>query len=247
MLLRLLAFRPMVAGGAGASAPAAAAPAAPDHIVPLRSDATRRVASAVIAPLALPPAALPAAIAPAPATRVPPPGDEPPPWLEVPFDSELDEPAAQVAREPAPPPFNAAATGFTPTALGERWAGLVRVMVEAGAISAFARELAMQAQCVGLDESVVPVVCRLIVDRESLRAAAPCEKLQAALAEALDRPVRLEVEAGAADDSPARRDAAERARRQAEAEQIIHDDPLVRALMAQYKTARIVPGSVKPH
>ena len=67
-----------------------------------------------------------------------------------------------------------------------------------------------------------------------------------ALAEALDRPALLEVEAGSADDSPARRDAAERARRQAEAEQIIHDDPLVRALMAQYKTARIVPGSVKP-
>ena len=55
------------------------------------------------------------------------------------------------------------------------------------------------------------------------------------------------VEAGPTDDTPARRDAAERARRQAEAEQIIHDDPLVQALMAQYKTARIVPGSVKPH
>ena len=36
-------------------------------------------------------------------------------------------------------------------------------------------------------------------------------------------------------------------RRQAEAEQIIHNDPLVQALMAQYKTARIVPGSIKPH
>ena len=43
------------------------------------------------------------------------------------------------------------------------------------------------------------------------------------------------------------RDAAERDRRQAEAERVIHDDPLVQALMAQYKTARIVPGSVKPH
>ena len=50
-----------------------------------------------------------------------------------------------------------------------------------------------------------------------------------------------------AEDSTTKREAAERARRQAQAEQIIHDDPLVRALMAQYKTARIVPGSVKPH
>ncbi|MBC8058742.1 MAG: DNA polymerase III subunit gamma/tau, partial [Rhizobiales bacterium] len=83
--------------------------------------------------------------------------------------------------------------------------------------------------------------------RETLRAAAPCEKLQAALAALLQRTVRLEVEPGTAEDSPAKRDAAERARRQAQAEQIIHDDPLVQALMAQYKTARIVPGSVKPH
>ena len=37
------------------------------------------------------------------------------------------------------------------------------------------------------------------------------------------------------------------ATKQAQAEQIIHDDPLVQALMAQYKTARIVPGSIKPH
>ena len=80
-----------------------------------------------------------------------------------------------------------------------------------------------------------------------LRAPAHADKLQAALAQALGRPVRFELEAGVAEDSPARREAAERARRQAQAEQIIHDDPLVQALMAQYKTARIVPGSVKPH
>jgi DNA polymerase-3 subunit gamma/tau len=123
----------------------------------------------------------------------------------------------------------------------------VQSLVEAGSISAFARELAMQAQCVALDERALPVQCRLRVERETLRAAGPCEKLQAALAASLQRAVRLEVEAGAALDSPARRDAAERERRQARAEKIIHDDPLVRALMAQYKTARIVPGSVKPH
>ena len=33
---------------------------------------------------------------------------------------------------------------------------------------------------------------------------------------------------------------------QREAEQIIHDDPAVRALMAQFPGARIVPGSIKP-
>jgi DNA polymerase-3 subunit gamma/tau len=80
-----------------------------------------------------------------------------------------------------------------------------------------------------------------------LRVPAHCDKLQTALAALLGQAVRIDVELGVALDSPARRDAAERARRQAEAEQIIHDDPLVKALLAQYTTARIVPGSVKPH
>ena len=99
----------------------------------------------------------------------------------------------------------------------------------------------------GVDEAAEPMTWTLRVERETLRSAANCDKLQAALAEAVKKPVRLVVEAGPTEDTPARRDAIERARRQAEAEQIIHDDPLVQALMAQYKTARIVPGSVKPH
>ena len=32
----------------------------------------------------------------------------------------------------------------------------------------------------------------------------------------------------------------------AAAEQLIHADPEVRALMAQFRTARIVPGSIQP-
>ena len=57
--------------------------------------------------------------------------------------------------------------------------------------------------------------------------------------------VRIEVRGGAVTDTPALRNAAERNRRQREAEQIIHDDAAVRSLMAQYPGARIVPGSVK--
>ena len=98
-----------------------------------------------------------------------------------------------------------------------------------------------------VDERAEPIGFTLRVERETLRSATNIDKLQEALARALSRPVCLQVEAGAVDDSPARREAAERSLRQAEAEQIIHDDPLVQALMAQYKTARIVPGSVKPH
>ena len=31
------------------------------------------------------------------------------------------------------------------------------------------------------------------------------------------------------------------------AEELINNDPLVQEMMRQFKTARIVPGSVKPH
>jgi DNA polymerase-3 subunit gamma/tau len=232
VLLRMLAFRPKGEGvDAGTPAPPVAA----------------KLGRVVVAPLAAPAVAQAAVIASAPALRVPAPATEPPPWLDAPFEDEVVARPTTTAREPAAAPLPALAVAFTPTALGARWAELVQRLNDAGSVGAFARELAMQAQCIVLDEQAAPVRCRLRVERETLRAAAPCEKLQAALADALQRAVRLEVEAGPAEDSPAKRDAAERARRQAQAEQIIHDDPLVQALMAQYKTARIVPGSVKPH
>jgi DNA polymerase-3 subunit gamma/tau len=59
--------------------------------------------------------------------------------------------------------------------------------------------------------------------------------------------LRLEVEAGKAQDSPALRESAERDRRQRQAERIIHDDPLVQQMLQRYPTARIVPGSIKPN
>ncbi|MEP7298671.1 MAG: DNA polymerase III subunit gamma/tau [Burkholderiales bacterium] len=234
VLLRMLAFRPKGSATARAAAPATTVARTPTPTPPT---------PARVVPVA-------AAVAPAPALPVP--VAEPPPWMDAPFEDEVLEPAP-VAREPAPEPAyaapaaSAASVAFVPTPLGDRWAARVREMVEANSISAFARELAMQAECIALDELAVPIVCSLRVERETLRASAPVEKLQSALAALFDRAVRLDVQAGAAQDSPARRDAAERARRQADAEQIIHDDPLVRALMAQYKTARIVPGSIKPH
>ncbi len=133
------------------------------------------------------------------------------------------------------------------TPLGDRWALQVRELCESGAIGALVRELAMQAQCLALDDAATPA------RGAARRARNPAQRGQRR--QAAGRALRrrwagrcsLQLEAGVAEDSPARRDAAERARRQAEAEQIIHDDPLVQALMAQYKTARIVPGSVKPH
>lgn len=256
VLLRMLAFKPQ--GDAVRKEPQAAKPAAAPA-TPTRAAALVAAAPAVAvraperAPQPMPQRVVaappPAPVAPArPAARA----DEPPPWVDAPFDDDGALPSAQAAAPsalPSPPPRaeSAPVQSFAAGGIGQRWHELVRQMIDASRVQAMARELAVQAQCIAFDERTEPLRCALRVEREMLRAPAHVEKLQAALADTLNRAVRVEVEAGVAEDSPAKRDAAERARRQAEAEQIIHNDPLVQALMAQYKTARIVPGSVKPH
>lgn len=240
VLLRMLAFRPKGGGVALAPQRSAAAPAV--QPVPVAAAAPRREAVPVPRPQPAVPMAAPAA----PAARVKPAGEEPPPWVDAPYD---DEPAPAPARAPSPPPqsMRAAAAAPVRTPLGDRWTEWVEQMVQHGSIGALVRELAMQSQCLAIDTEAKPARVRLRTERETLRATAQRDKLQAALSQLLDRAVEIDLEAGAADDSPALRAAAERERRQREAEQIIHNDPLVQALMAQYKTARIVPGSIKPH
>jgi len=129
------------------------------------------------------------------------------------------------------------------TALGERWAAVVKQL----GLTALARELAMQAECIQVDESSQPTVWRFRVERESLRQTALKDKLQSALAAYFGAPVLLELEPGIATDSPALRDTQEAQARQRRAEQIILEDPMVKELLTQFKTARIVPGSIKPH
>ncbi|MBS0433799.1 MAG: DNA polymerase III subunit gamma/tau [Proteobacteria bacterium] len=241
VLLRMLAFKPAGSGSAERAAPRPAT--APAQAL---SAAAARPAAVAAAPALRvptpPPVRAPApraAPAPAPVARSP----EPPPWVDAPDESELAEPVGLPAPEVPEPRPRAAVAAVVTTPLGDRWTALVKRLVEAGAISALVRELAMQSECTAFDEARIV----LRVDRETLRSTANVDKLGTAIAQALGRAVALQVEAGTPEDSPARRDAAERARRQAEAEQIIADDPLVKALMAQYRTARIVPGSIKPH
>jgi DNA polymerase III subunit gamma/tau len=180
--------------------------------------------------------------------------DDIPPWLDAPPEDEYAPPAAPEVREPAaafaaPAPAlqaSPAAPAFVPTPLGDRWNEVVAQFVQAGGIVAMARELALQAQCLAIDETATPQRWTLRVERETLRAQANRDKVQAALAALQQQPVQLEVEAGPVTDTPSLRANAERNRRQAEAEQIIHGDPVVQSLMAQFKTARIVPGSIRP-
>ncbi|MGE5864791.1 MAG: DNA polymerase III subunit gamma/tau C-terminal domain-containing protein, partial [Rhizobacter sp.] len=256
---------PVAVATAGASVPApsearVAASAAPtaERVAP--------PASTVPPPAAPREPVRPAAVASAPVARVTPRLPEPPAWVdEQPFEGELsgggavsldelDAAAAPIegavaptARRPLPADAPVATAAFTPTPLGDRWNDAVLKLNAASAITALAREMAMQAQCVDVASQEGVEVWRLRVEREMLRAPAQRDKVQQALAQLLGHPVRIEFEAGPATDTPAVRASAERLRRQAEAEQIIHNDPLVQTLMQQFKTARIVPGSVKFH
>ena len=231
VLLRLLAF-----------APEGTPPARPVGSAPAASAAGRATMPAAPVLAAAPVATLDRAPKAAPA--------EPPAWL----DEAPDELEALVVREPisarlAPASRSAGAVSgpLVTTGLGERWAGIVAMLEQRQLISALVRELAQQAELVEQGDGAEPL-WRLRVERESLGTPPLRDKLQAALADALGiAALRLEVEVGIAQDTPAKRIAAEKQRRQQEAEQIIHADPLVQEMLAQFKTARIVPGSIKAH
>ncbi len=218
VLLRFLAFPSQGAG----------APPREARSAPLRASSPPAISVAKVAapvkdvPL---PAAAPARAAAAAVASGPPPPASPP--------------------TPAPAPAQPAASAIDPV-LGERWNGCVKSLSEQGLVTAMVRELAQQAGLQRIDDSVAPQRWQLLVAREPLRNPALADKLAAALSTSLGHAVVLEVLAGTPADTPALRDAAERQRRQAAAEASIQQDPVVRELLQQFKTARIVPGSIKP-
>jgi DNA polymerase-3 subunit gamma/tau len=119
-------------------------------------------------------------------------------------------------------------------------------MAAGGSIAALVRELAQQAGLQRVDDSTQPPTWHLWVERDSLRTDALRDKLCQALCNELGEPLQLALHADVPQDSPARRDAVERERRQRAADAAIRNDPLVVELMSQFSTARIVPGSIKP-
>jgi DNA polymerase III subunit gamma/tau len=123
---------------------------------------------------------------------------------------------------------------------GEFWHKLVMEMSAAETINALVRELGLQSQLVARDTDT----WMLRVERESLNSTMSRERLQKAL-ETAGYPVHLTVEVGRVQDSPAKRNAAAAAQRQAGAETIILNDAYVQSLMRDYG-AKIVPGSIKP-
>ena len=149
-----------------------------------------------------------------------------------------------------PRPVAAGLLPFEPTVLGTQWAALIRPLVAAGSVAAMVRELALQAQPLGVvavaDADGGGRCWQLCAERETLRTPVLVAKLAAAMQAALGEPVRLDVQAGVAQDSIARRDALAREATQREAEHSVTNHPSVRGLLAQFRSARIVPGSIKP-
>jgi DNA polymerase-3 subunit gamma/tau len=130
-----------------------------------------------------------------------------------------------------------------------RWLEVMQPVFAAGRLNGFVRELAWQAECLACDGDVsaagtLRVVLR--VARESLRQTQLRDRLQAAVAEQLGCAVAIEVTPGAVADSAALRDAAARGKRQADAEALVHNHPLIKSLLAAVPGARVLPGSIRP-
>ena len=146
---------------------------------------------------------------------------------------------------PAPSPAPALALPLQPTALGHLWAECVQSLVAAELVTGLVRELALQSELQSQDSGT----WRLRVESPSLNQGEACQALLLALQSLPASPKyqtaeRLQVEIGAATDTPARRQAAAMAQRQQQAEEIIDQDPLVQDMVRNWG-ARIVPGSVR--
>ncbi len=133
-----------------------------------------------------------------------------------------------------------AAPVLIPTEEGDFWHATVQQLIQAEAINAMVRELALQSQLVARDTD--QWILRL--ERESLNQPGTRDRLTAAL-QAAGFAVKLVVEIGRVTDSPGRRNNAASAEKQLAAEKIIFDDPFVQTMMRDFG-AKIVPGTIKP-
>ena len=122
---------------------------------------------------------------------------------------------------------------------GHFWTQTVRQLVATEAVTALVRELALQSQLIARDTDQ----WHLRIDSESLNQGTARERLQAAL-NAAGFAVKLVVEIGKVTDSPAQRNAADLAEKQKAAEDLIHSDPMVQAMVENFG-AKIVPGTIK--
>ncbi|MBB5203779.1 DNA polymerase-3 subunit gamma/tau [Inhella inkyongensis] len=276
ILLRVLAFRPAGDPAPSSAAlrrspeiarltvpmpgpaPVIAAPealASPRRIEPVAPVSPVRPVTPVHPGPAPRPAPVPApSPAPAPARAG---ADEPPPWLDLPPEeesaaaaapdfehTELEEPGGSSSVAPAPEASTpaAAGTGLQPTQAGQEWAELFAQLQ----VTAMARTLGMQAQCLRLQRGPGGWQVHLQVSSEALRMAPGPAKLEAALAELAGGSVQLELTVGPVVDSPALREQEAQRQRQLGAENLLAASPELAAFKRHFETTRIVPGTLRP-
>ncbi|MFM8930188.1 MAG: DNA polymerase III subunit gamma/tau [Betaproteobacteria bacterium] len=175
-----------------------------------------------------------------PAVPVPPVRSVVEPVPQSPVSSELRQGATPAAVAVPPEAAHGASDGATM----ERWCAWIAALVQAQSVNALVRELGLQAQCVAMDEAAQRL--HLKVRSESLASEALATKLAEALNRHTGQAWVLQVSLGEVGDSLALRETRRRDRRQAQAEAMIRQDPLVQDLLAQFPGAQLVPGSVRP-
>ncbi len=261
VLLRLLVFQPGWPRGsaekktlkpdAAAAAPPAAAPAEqpapPVAAAPAASQPSGRSmgrAAHGAPPGQTLPVIDPAPPAPVSRERQPLPSVHRPPLateiVAVPVREQAEPPVPPLAQVVAGDPLDALPGDPAAREDGDFWHALVGRLIDTEAITALARELALQSQLVARDGDD----WLLRIERESLNQSGTRERLLQAL-QAAGYPARLTIEIGRVTDCPARRKARAAAEKMREAEALILADPFVQAMMRDFG-AKIVPGSIKP-
>ena len=181
--------------------------------------------------------------------------DDDPPWVDEPEEPPVEEGVqtsrrvvAVPVRDPGPsqrldqlkePGEMVPVVEPVVSAEGDFWFDAVMQLVRAETITALVRELGLQSQLMARDQGR----WLLRVERESLNQGNTRERLTTAL-QTLGHHIQLALEIGPVQDSASLRLAADAARRQREAEQIIRDDPFVQNMMRDFG-GKIVPGTLK--
>ncbi|WP_244815872.1 DNA polymerase III subunit gamma/tau [Caballeronia sp. Lep1P3] len=151
---------------------------------------------------------------------------------DEPVSNSAPKPAPKIDATPLPPAVPLDALGLT-----QEWPALAVDLPLKGV----AYQLAFNSELSACDANSVT----LTVAVQMYTDAAHVTKLKAALAEKLGRAIEVNVNVGPARRTAAALDAAERARRQQQAEQEIERDPFVQSLIRDFG-ASIVQGSIRP-
>ena len=219
-----------------------------------------RVTSAPAAPVVAPTPPAPQAAAPVQATPAPSAGSSTPPWEDEPesFSQDGSDSFADDAHM-APPAFEAdygmdvvfeapaasqapvhrsTSSASETIVLPEPWPAFSAKLP----LSGLASQLARQSECLGVAGKVIS----LRVPTRALTEGPHADRLRTVLTEYFGFPVQFQFEIAAGQGHSAHAlDLAEKEARQAAAEQSVHTDPFVQALVADFG-AQVVPGSVRP-